>query len=510
MKNHLMRTLLCLTAALVLSLSCALGETAETTEAPAAEEQAAATEAAPVLLVTVNGEEITDQNPHFIKFFEAASNAYAQSGYDTTDPALKSFLQYLAMEYATESFLYRQKAAELGITDRQEEFRTEAKADWDDIVTDFATQMSSLTEDSTEEDKAAARADAIAYIESYYGYTEESFIAEVVDEIIAQEVLKAVAGEISVSEDDIIAAFNQTVEADKAQYEGNVSMYEFYTSYYGQKSYYIPSGYRGILHILLKVDENLMKTYTDLSAQFEEQKQAATEEAVAEETAAADAEETAAPDAEPTAEPTATPEPVTQEQVDAAKQAILDSVQAKVDEIKAKFEAGTPFADLIAEYGTDPRMQDAANLANGYLVHKDSILWDPAFTAGAMALEKVGDMGDPVLGSNGVHILYYLRDVPAGAVDMTEEIRSAVEKDLVATKTNEVSKALLDEWKEKSDIQYTEAGQALVDAFAAIQAQTEAATEAPAEETPVEESTEAPAEEATEAPAEEATEAPAQ
>ena len=69
-------------------------------------------------------------------------------------------------------------------------------------------------------------------------------------------------------------------------------------------------------HILLPVDDELMKNYQDLQARLEEQVEAAedTEDTVA-------AEETAAADA--TAEPTA--EPVTQEQVDEAKAAILAS-----------------------------------------------------------------------------------------------------------------------------------------------------------------------------------------
>ena len=96
-------------------------------------------------------------------------------------------------------------------------------------------------------------------------------------------------------------------------------MYEYYTNYMGSKSYYVPEGYRGISHILLKVDQDLLSTYTSLAAELEEQKEK--EEAPAEETEApaeetetpaeeteAPAEETEAP-AEETAEPAGSPEP---------------------------------------------------------------------------------------------------------------------------------------------------------------------------------------------------------
>ncbi|MCR4876415.1 MAG: peptidylprolyl isomerase, partial [Clostridiales bacterium] len=157
-------------------------------------------------------------------------------------------------------------------------------------------------------------------------------------------------------------------------------------------------------------------------------------------------------------------EPVTQEQVDAAKQAILDSVQAQVDEIMAKYAAGTPFADLIAEYGTDPGMTQEPNKTNGYAVHADSILWDPAFTAGAMGLKNVGDVSEPVLGSNGIHILHYTRDIPAGAVEFTEEMRAKLSEELLSDKENTAVMAMMDGWKAAAEIVYTEEGQAILDA----------------------------------------------
>ena len=33
-------------------------------------------------------------------------------------------------------------------------------------------------------------------------------------------------------------------------------------------------------------------------------------------------------------------------------------------------------------------------------------------------MEKIGDISEPVVGSYGVHILQYVRDVPSGAVEL--------------------------------------------------------------------------------------------
>ena len=225
----------------------------------------------------------------------------------------------------------------------------------------------------------------------------------------------------------------------------------------------------------------LMNTWKDLSARLEEQKSAEDEEATA-------AEETPAEDAEPTAEPEPTEEPVTEEMVQAAKDAILDSVKATVDEIKAKLDAGATFEDLIKEYGKDPGMENDATRAAGYPVHNDSILYDPAFRDAAMALEKVGDISDPVVGQYGVHILQYLRDIPGGAAELTEEMKDEFRETILQEMISEAMHSAVDQWISESDIVYSEDG--------------EAWKLPEADEDDAEEAAEAPAEEAAKTPAE--------
>ena len=155
------------------------------------------------------------------------------------------------------------------------------------------------------------------------------------------------------------------------EYIGNdAGMYEMYQNYYGYTFHYIPEGYRGVTHILLKVDQELLDNWTNRSARLEESH---------EETESTGESE----------EPAETEEPVTEEMVEAARQAILDSQKETLDTINAKLESGVSFADLIAEYGTDPGMQDENNLKNGYSIHPDSIIYDANFTKAAAALENI-------------------------------------------------------------------------------------------------------------------------
>ena len=493
--NGMSRKLAALLLAVMMTVCAAqaLAEGRDAAAAAAAGEEVPAAE--PVVLATVNGDEIRSDNSAMKQLTDYYTEYYTAYGMDTTDEVFQANVKAVGLQWAIEDTLYRQKAAELnvaGMTDEQKAaLEADAKKIWEDNVTSYMTQQG-VGENATDEEKAAARITALADIEANYGYTEESYIAGYVEsyaEVQArQNVQDAVLGEITVSDEEILNHFNELVEEDRASYEGNIPMYEYYTQYMGKKSYYVPEGYRGITHILLDVDDELMNNYTTLSAKLEEQQEKATSDEAIEasegETAAPAEGETAAPAEGETAEAAeAQEEPVTEEMVAAARQAILDSVQGQVDEILAKYQAGTAFGDLIAEYGTDPGMTTEPNKTNGYAVHKDSILFDPAFTEGAMSLAKLGDVSEPVLGSYGVHLLHYTRDIPAGAVEMTDEMKEELRTELLSEKENEAVNAMVAGWMNESDIQYTEAGQALLDAAAA-------ANEEPAESVTATEATE--------------------
>lgn len=422
-------------------------------------------EEAPVLLVTVNGEELTTDDSDYQYFLNEYESSYGPLEGDDLDYATALSLQG-AIEYA----LIRQKAAEKNYSEISEEekalYRAEVEAYWDDQVEYLLESSYGITADSTDAEKTEATALLLTELESE-GYTKDAFVDSYVESYVRTypsiQLVSELTANLTVSDEDILAAFNAAVEEDKAIYEGNIFMYEFYTAYYGQSSYYIPEGYRGILHILLEVDEELLNNYSTLVAALEEQDEAVTADEATEETS----EEPA--------------EPVTAEQVEAARQAILDSVQPTVDEIMEKYNNGTSFQDLIAEYNTDPGMQDEATLRDGYSVHAESFVWDSAFTEGAMALQNVGDVSEPVLSSFGVHILYYLRDVPAGAVEFTDEMKAEFSETALTEKQSEVYYAAIDEWLAEAEIVYTAEGQAIVDKYNALLAAAEAEDAAAAE-----------------------------
>ena len=306
--------------------------------------------------------------------------------------------------------------------EEEEAFLSEAQALWDNAVASYIPYF--LTED-TEEGREQARI-ITEYQLMASGLNVDVVVSDLKTAAVQEKLIdKILEGkDVTVTEEEIRKTFEEVAAQDQAMYEGNVGTYEMYTSYYGQESWYIPEGFRGVTHILLTVDEELLNQYFNLQVALEEGE-----------------------DAEAA---------VTQADVDAALQAIMDSRKEDLDAISNWLANGESFENLIALYGTDPGMQDAGNLANGYAVHRDSVMWDSAFTAAAFSekMQKPGDVSDPVVGSYGIHIVYYLRDIPGGVIEMTDEISQQIESYLSSSKINPLVNEALAQWQQECDVVY--------------------------------------------------------
>ncbi len=400
---HLNRILaLCLT--LCLALGCCAASAEETAENP--------------VLITIDGEDIRlDEVNNML-------NQLITAGYANEND------YSLAIQYMIQDKVMEGKIAELGLDQFTEEeieaFKTEAHDQWESAIDSYISYF--LTED-TDEARAQAREDGIAYFTAY-GYSEEGLVESLKQsasyERLEQMILEG--KDVSISEDDIRAAFEEGAAQEQAQIEGNIYLYELYQNYYGTEFWYVPEGYRGIIHILMKVDDELLSAYQEA--------QAAYEETVTDDVPEGDAElKTAA---------------------DAAKAAVLASKQAEIDDIYARLAQGESFETLIAQYGEDPGMTQASYLAEGYAVHKDSVIYDPVFTSGAFSekMQKPGDTSDPVVGTYGIHILHYLRDIPSGTMELTDEISAEIEESLYTEKVNGYYAEALEAWTAEHDIVY--------------------------------------------------------
>ena len=396
--------ILALCMALVLALSCCAVSMAETVDDTD-------------ILVTFDGQGITAAE---VK--DALANLVA-NGYvtDETDYAT-------AIDYLLQDKILQAKISELGLdrfTDEElEALKADAQSQWQQAIDSYVSYF--LSED-TDEAREQARKDAVDYYGAY-GYTEETLFDSVKNaaayDKLEEKILEG--KNYKPTEEEIRAVFEEYAAMDKEQYEGNVYMYEMYKSHYGVESWYRPEGYRGIIHILLSVNEELLNAYQTAQAAFED---SVTEEAPEGDEALKTAR-------------------------DEAKEAVIASRQAEIDDIYARLAQGEDFAALIAQYGEDPGMTDAAQLAAGYEVHQDSVIWDPVFTAGAFSekMRQPGDTSDPVVGSYGIHILHYLRDIPGGIIEMTDEISAEIEQYLENQSMNSIYAEAIEAWTGEHEI----------------------------------------------------------
>ncbi len=406
MMNKLSR-LLALCAALALALSCAFSLAEEVDDL--------------AVVVTYDGEEITAAQAK-----DALSNLIA-NGYVTDESEYKT-----AIEYLLQDRILQGKIQELGLnqftTEEEEALRADAEEQWAQAIESYVSYF--LTED-TDEARAKAQEDAEAYFASY-GFTKDALFDSVKSSAsydkLEEHILEG--KDYLPTEDEVRAVFEEYAAQDQANFEGNVYMYEVYQNYYGAQPWYKPEGYRGIIHILLSVEEELLTAYQDA--------QAAYEDSVTDEAPEGSAE--------------------LKDALEKARDAVLASKQTEIDDIYARLANGEDFAALIAEYGEDPGMTDAARLADGYEVHRDSVIWDPAFTTGAFSekMTQPGDTSDPVIGSYGIHILHYVRDIPGGFVEMTDEISAEIEEFLENQNKTVYYTEALSAWTAEHEIVYND------------------------------------------------------
>lgn len=451
---------LCMVASAALSLAEAQDGSQTVTDVATGDVTQAVAVTAPELadtdvLATVNGTPITWGEVQ--EYYDGLVSYYGEP-----DATMVETYRAFALETTITMTLTNQTAAANGLDQYTEEEKAAvyqtADTDWQNALDSWVANNQPLSETATEAEKTDAYAKAAAYF-SEMGYDQQKLRDEYMDSETYKRVTAFVTKDIAVTDEEVLAQYNANVTNDQALYENDVDAYEYqlmlYNNQYAtEKPWYHPAGYRFVKHILLEVDEALLSKYNDLQARLEESMDAETE--AAEASAAPEATEAAATDAAATPEPTQ--EPVSQADVDNAKAEILASLEAKTTEIYDKIAAGSDFDTLIAEYAlkadgvtaTDPGMV-GGDYPNGYEVGIASATFVPAFVEAAFSIAQVGEVSAPYISEYGVHIVKYMADVPAGAVELTDALKTTLRESLLS----ERSDTALTAWQAAADIAYT-------------------------------------------------------
>lgn len=397
----------------------------------------------------------------------------ADYGYDTV------YKQMIA-EMLLQNAVLEAKATELGLDQLDDEtmagLTEEAAANFESYVTSVWDYFAS--DDLTDEE---IREDCVAYLESM-GYTEDALLETLIDNYVSEQLYNYITADVTVTEEDIQAAFDELVAEQEASFADD-STYNTSRNN-GDTIVWNPEGYRMVRHVLIRFTDDQATRYSELqdtldtlneelealqtaAAATDETTTEATDETAAEATAEATDEttsetaeatteatdeaaaETTGETAEATEAPARTEEEINAEiaDVEAELTALYEELLPTAQEVIDAFNSGTSFSDLIDQYNEDPGMENEPTATNGYAVSANSTAWDPAFTEGAMSIESIGEISEPVYGQNGIHIIYYDSDIPAGAVDL-ESVRAEIEESALNTKLNDTYDNTLAEWVE--------------------------------------------------------------
>ena len=449
-----MLALLMMLAVVFTLTACKKDEAAVSTqtEQPDATETAQTTETATSpddVMLTVNGVALT--RGEYEGYLSSLQDYYSSYGYDVTEADLDKTLKQYALQTGIEYIVLDQKLVELNLAlteDEKAAALAAAQEEWDATIQDGLAYYG-ITEESTEEDRAATLLSVLAELEAM-GYTEESYLADSVRYAGYDKLVDYAAKDVVVTDEDVTAYYNSLVEADKAIYENDAAAYEetqymnqMYIMYgmsdYATPIYYKPAGYRLVTHILLEASEELLTAYADLQATYEEQQNTLEEGGTIE------------------------GEAVTAEEVENARLAILAEVQPTVDEIKQKMADGATFAELIPQYTSDTGMMDAESIAAGYEVHMDSVNWVIPFRDQSFTVSNIGDVTEPVVTDYGVHIIQYVADVPAGPVELTDELFASFKDVLVSSATSDAYNTAITQWTEAVTIEYSAEAKSVMD-----------------------------------------------
>jgi len=376
----------------------------------------------------------------FVSTYSYYTQMYSMFGMNITSDVLETVKQQ-ALEQSMADLAIEKELANRGLSLTEEQLKeVQEKAD-ENYKQAYDTYYAQA------EGKGDVKAKQTEYNMYQNGLTKDTFYNSQLRVAQGTLIQDTVKGEITeLSDEELQEAFDAKVAEDEESYATDLGSFESAMSSDTELVTWMPEGYRTVKHILVKPEADVLTAVTDarnalndaksrletLETELEDLNDDDAEPAAEAEAEAAEAETEAAEDAEPARTAAdvqadidaARAEIETDEKAVAdAETACLDSVKAKTDEIYQKLSEGVDFADLIAEYGEDPGMQNEPTATRGYYVCADSENWDKNFTAGAMALQNVGDVSEtPVISTSGVHIIRYESDVTPGAVAL-ESVR---------------------------------------------------------------------------------------
>ena len=328
----------------------------------------------------------------------------------------------------------------------EELLRGAASSRYEEIWQSVYKMMQANDMDATQEEVSKAVADE--------GYDMDNIYREYLVSERQQRAIELYVGDIPITRDELDEYYEtQYVAPDRERYKDDIPRYEREILNTDSESFYTPEGYRLVRQILLNYPDGVIESLKREQADVERAVKNAHEKMAALTQMVLTTDDWSNLDA-PKAEYDAAMEALKEAKLaymQARRDATMPLIQDRLDEIDERLSAGIDFVTLITQYSADTSERNVTG--QGYPLHALSEGWPEEFISAGLALEKVGDVSEPVLTEKGVHILCYVGDLPAGDHVLTEHEEELLEQSALHASQVEALEALFEKWKPHYDIE---------------------------------------------------------
>jgi parvulin-like peptidyl-prolyl isomerase len=287
------------------------------------------------------------------------------------------------------------------------------------------------------------------------GYTFDAIYDELVLQTRQNRAIELFCQDVILNQSQVDEYYEeQFVAPDRADYENDIDRYDQEILMNNNEAFFTPEGYRYIRQIVLEFPQEALDATASEKVRFTRAAQSMTyalQELTLAATQASDWSEDLAAAKAAYDEAAKALETARADYSSALEAATLPLVEDKVNEIKGQFAAGIDFKSLVSRFSTDRTERNISG--EGYPFHPQSKQWPENFRAAAAALEKPGEISAPVVTEQGVHIIYYDSDVPAGAHVLTDEERELLNTAALRYYQLKKLNGLIEEWEKDYDIE---------------------------------------------------------
>lgn len=441
--------------------------------------------------------QVQDEVAYQLSYMNYIYSMYGMA-FDANDPETIAQAQQQVIDYLIEEAVLTQKIDELGLSTLTEEEQAaldaQVEAAWTQNLDSVKASYFADTELAGEELDAALTAKC-----EELGVTRESLVKAETAYLLQDKLYNHIVKDVTVTDEELLAAYTENVEADRATFETTPSAYGARINNASTTAYYRPAGYRMVKQILVEFTPADLALLNEVEGLIAEQKAAVT----AAETAltnlgVADADTlltkvtvsmaqpamavsflatatnltnpvaTQAPAMDVTAAFDDTVDEATaaavkslaeakallafyQHQLTTATNNAFANLDAEADAIIAQLKEGADWDVLMAEKTDDPGMKEgAATAITGYAVCEGFASFDEPFVTAAMALKNVGDISPKTRGAYGYYIIQYAADVAEGAIPM-EEVQEELTAAQLTTKQEATYDQAIAQWVTESN-----------------------------------------------------------